>query len=84
MAPGAILDPSIDTANALSAADNNILRTINPHFLIEEHPIDEHQSVRAIVVGAGISGITAAILLPAKVPNLNLVIYERNNDLVSR
>ncbi|KAF4773605.1 hypothetical protein HER10_EVM0002339 [Colletotrichum scovillei] len=81
MAPGAILDPSIDGASSLPATENNILRTINPHFLIEEHPIDEHQSVRAIVVGAGISGITAAILLPAKVPNLDLVIYERNNDL---
>ncbi|KAK1531951.1 hypothetical protein CPAR01_11600 [Colletotrichum paranaense] len=81
MAPGAILDPSIDGASSLPAADNNILRTINPHFLIEEHPIDEHQSVRAIVVGAGISGITAAILLPAKVPNLDLIIYERNDDL---
>ncbi|KAL2876602.1 hypothetical protein SGCOL_008180 [Colletotrichum sp. CLE4] len=81
MAPGAILDPSTGATNSLLAADNDILRTIRPHYLIEEHPIDEHQTVRAIVVGAGISGITAGILLPAKVPNLDLVVYERNKDL---
>ncbi|KXH64789.1 hypothetical protein CSAL01_10548 [Colletotrichum salicis] len=81
MALGAILDPSIDVASPPSTADNEVLRAINPHFLIEEHPIDEHHTIRAIVVGAGISGITAAILLPTKVPNLDLVIYERNDDL---
>lgn len=50
---------------------------------LEEHPIDALPKIRAVVVGAGISGINAAILLPAKVPGLDLVIYERSSDIVS-
>jgi flavin-dependent dehydrogenase len=50
---------------------------------LEEHPIDEYPPLRAVVVGAGISGITAGILLPAKVPALDLVIYERSKEIVS-
>ncbi|KAL4865333.1 hypothetical protein BDV12DRAFT_211106 [Aspergillus spectabilis] len=37
--------------------------------------------LKAIVVGAGITGITAGILLPAKVPGLSLTIYERYSDI---
>lgn len=59
------------------------LTTVWPPLKLEEHPIDEFPSIRVIVVGAGVSGITAGILLPAKVPNIDLVIYERQNDLVS-
>lgn len=59
------------------------LNTIWPPLKLEEHPIDEFPSIRVLVVGAGISGITAGVLLPAKVPNIDLVIYERQNDLVS-
>ncbi|OBT76266.1 hypothetical protein VF21_03316 [Pseudogymnoascus sp. 05NY08] len=33
------------------------------------------------VIGAGISGITAGILLPAKVPGIDLTIYEKNSDV---
>lgn len=35
------------------------------------------------MIGAGISGITAGILLPAKVPGIDLTIYEKNSDVVS-
>lgn len=59
------------------------LNTVWPPLKLEEHSIDEFPSIRVIVVGAGISGITAGVLLPAKVPNIDLVIYERQNDLVS-
>lgn len=59
------------------------LNTVWPPLKLEEHPIDEFPTIRVIVVGAGISGITAGVLLPAKVPNIDLVIYERQNDLVS-
>ncbi|KAL1591671.1 hypothetical protein SLS60_011669 [Paraconiothyrium brasiliense] len=57
------------------------LRTIFPPLELEEHPVDEVRRLRVAVVGAGISGITAGIFLPAKVPNIDLVIYERNNDI---
>ncbi|KAK7221611.1 hypothetical protein V2G26_009614 [Clonostachys chloroleuca] len=48
---------------------------------LEEHPIDQAPSLKVIVVGAGIAGINAAILLPAKVPGLELTIYEREADI---
>ncbi|EXJ82770.1 hypothetical protein A1O3_06585 [Capronia epimyces CBS 606.96] len=57
------------------------LRTIFPPLVLEDHPIDETPSLKVAVVGAGISGITAGILLPEKVPGIDLVIYERHDDL---
>ena len=52
-------------------------------FQIEEHHIDEQPSIDVAVIGAGLSGITAGILLPAKVPGVKLKIYEKNADVVS-
>lgn len=59
-------------------------RTIHPPLKLENHPVDERLPLKAIVVGAGITGITAGILLPAKVPGLSLTIYERHSDIVRR
>jgi len=45
--------------------------------------IDEPRSLRVGVIGGGLAGILAGILFPAKVPNINLTIYEKNHDFVS-
>lgn len=50
---------------------------------LENHPIDQVRSLRVAVIGAGLAGITAGILLPAKVPGIKLRIYEKNSDVVS-
>lgn len=50
---------------------------------LENHPIDQVRNLRVAVIGAGLAGITAGVLLPAKVPGINLRIYEKNSDLVS-
>jgi hypothetical protein len=34
------------------------------------------------VIGAGIAGITAGVLLPRKVPGIQLTIFDKNNDVV--
>ena len=34
------------------------------------------------VIGAGIAGITAGVLLPVKVPGIQLTIFDENNDVV--
>lgn len=60
------------------------LRTIFPPLELEEHPIDVTPELKAIVVGAGIAGINAGILLPRKVPGLTLIIYEKTSDVVSQ
>ena len=41
------------------------------------------EAVQVVVIGAGISGITAAILFPAKIPGIDLTIFEKNSDVVS-
>lgn len=51
------------------------------HPLISERAIDEPRPLKVIHVGAGASGICAAIQFPRHVPNLELVIYEKNPDV---
>lgn len=58
------------------------LRTIFPPLEIEDQPIDTITPLKVIVVGAGIAGITAGILLPRKVPGIDLTILERHSDVV--
>ncbi|KAI4628044.1 hypothetical protein J4E80_002180 [Alternaria sp. BMP 0032] len=43
--------------------------------------IDHVRRLRVAVIGAGLAGINAGILLPAKVPGIDLTIFEKNNDV---
>jgi hypothetical protein len=45
--------------------------------------IDNARGLKVAVIGAGLAGITAGILLPAKVPGIKLTIFEKNQDVVS-
>ncbi|PYH47145.1 flavin-containing monooxygenase [Aspergillus saccharolyticus JOP 1030-1] len=56
-------------------------RNARPGFCIEEHLGDQPREVRVGIVGVGLSGITAGILLPAKVPGIDLTILEKNEDV---
>jgi hypothetical protein len=38
--------------------------------------------IKVGVIGAGLAGITAGVLLPAKLPGLDLRIYDKNADVV--
>lgn len=53
-----------------------------PHIEILERNIDTSRQLRVAVIGAGLSGVTAGILLPAKVPGIKLTIFEKNADVV--
>lgn len=58
---------------------------IYPHptdFKLTEAPIDEIRKLHVAVIGAGISGINAGILLPMKVPGIQLTILDKNHDVV--
>jgi len=46
-----------------------------------ERAIDEKRRLKVICIGAGYSGILTAIRFPQKIPNLDLVIYEKNDDI---
>jgi len=51
------------------------------HPLISERSIDEPRPLKVIYIGAGVSGIDAAIQFPKFVSNLELAIYEKNSDI---
>ena len=46
-----------------------------------DRPIDENRRMKVICIGAGYSGILTAIRFPQRIPNLDLVIYEKNEDI---
>lgn len=50
-------------------------------YRIREQPCGTERPIRAISLGAGISGINLAKLLPEKVSNLQLSIYEKNPEI---
>ena len=54
----------------------------NIRFELEEHPVDVVRPIKVGIIGAGLAGITAGILLPAKLPGLDLRIYDKNADVV--
>ncbi|KAF5849814.1 hypothetical protein GGP41_005220 [Bipolaris sorokiniana] len=43
--------------------------------------IDHVRDIKVGVIGAGLSGISAGILLPVKVPGIQLTIFEKNSDV---
>ncbi|KAJ5477649.1 hypothetical protein N7530_003158 [Penicillium desertorum] len=49
--------------------------------LISERAVDQSRPLKVIYIGAGISGILAAIKFRQAVPDLDLTIYEKNPDL---
>lgn len=49
--------------------------------LISERSIDQARPLKVIYIGAGISGILAAIKFRKAVPDLSLTIYEKNPEL---
>lgn len=62
---------------------SNESKNFKPKFEIEEHPIDQVRDIRVGIIGAGLSGVTAATLLRAKLPGINITVYDKNGDVVS-
>ncbi|KAI0412944.1 4-hydroxyacetophenone monooxygenase [Xylaria grammica] len=50
-------------------------------FELEDRYIDEPRSLKVVIIGAGLTGITAGALLPRKVPGIRLTIFEKNADV---
>jgi cation diffusion facilitator CzcD-associated flavoprotein CzcO len=49
--------------------------------IISERAIDEPKPLKVIYIGAGVSGILAAIQFPKHVPGIELAIYDKNPDI---
>ena len=52
-----------------------------PHHVLSRRSIDDIRPLKVIVVGAGISGILAGIRFPQRVKDLELVIYDKNEEV---
>ncbi|KAH8689342.1 FAD/NAD-P-binding domain-containing protein [Talaromyces proteolyticus] len=50
-------------------------------YRIREMPCGSERPIRVVSLGAGVSGINLAKILPEKVNNLKLVIYEKNPEV---
>lgn len=50
-------------------------------FTIKDAPVENLRPFRVIVVGAGFSGILAAIRIPERLRNVELVVYEKNEGV---
>ena len=75
------MSQSINTPSSLNAivgSPNYPKSRIN----LEDRFIDEPRKLRVAVIGGGLAGVLAGILFPIKVPNIDLIIYEKNSDVV--
>ncbi|KAF2815551.1 FAD dependent oxidoreductase [Mytilinidion resinicola] len=79
--PHIVIEDKAEISAPSDAPEPPPLRTVWPPLELEDHPIDEVRPLRVVVVGGGITGIMASIFLPAKVPKIDLVIYERQSDI---
>ena len=68
-------EPALTVPQTKSVYDGPLLKLVDRHA-------DEPRELRVAVVGAGLSGILAGILLPPKVPGIKLTIFEKNADVV--
>lgn len=46
-----------------------------------EAAVDHARRMRVICIGAGMSGILCGIRFPQKIPNLELTIYDKNQEV---
>jgi heterodisulfide reductase subunit A-like polyferredoxin len=77
------LTPAEETEQAHSRPVLPIRYPVSKLQLDAGHCIDHVRKLRVAVIGAGLAGINAGILLPAKVPGIELTIFEKNNDVAS-
>lgn len=80
--PGAVAaDGSASSPSPASAATPKPYEV--PKIELVNRFIDQPRELNVAVIGAGLAGVLAGILLPAKVPGIKLTIYEKNADVVS-
>ena len=65
--------------NITTKADESLPK--ESKWIVEERSIDENRPLRVVVIGSGISGIMASVRFRQRVPNLDVCVYERNEDV---
>ncbi|KAK4195531.1 hypothetical protein QBC40DRAFT_269199 [Triangularia verruculosa] len=67
-------------ASAVTTIPQRIPTYPKTRISIVDRFIDQPRALKVAVIGGGLAGITAGILLPAKVPSIQLTIFEKNDD----
>lgn len=67
----------------VSDSSSDEVKYPHSHLKLENHPVDQERCLKVAVIGAGMAGVLAGVLLPVKVPGIDLKIYEKNSDVVS-
>ncbi|CAM1510767.1 Fc.00g082800.m01.CDS01 [Cosmosporella sp. VM-42] len=80
LADGAPVVNGVDTGAVPTANGIKVASYPNSGLSLVDRFIDEPRSLRVAVIGGGLAGILAGILLPKKVPGIQLTIYEKNAD----
>ncbi|OAQ99353.1 hypothetical protein LLEC1_01067 [Akanthomyces lecanii] len=63
----------------LTSGASQARKQTTPLELVDRY-IDEPRPLKVAVIGGGLAGILAGVLLPVKVPGIQLTIYEKNKD----
>jgi hypothetical protein len=50
-------------------------------YVVEEHPLGEPRKLRVITIGAGASGLNIAYQIGKHMKNIDLQLYEKNNEV---
>lgn len=53
----------------------------NPRLNIKDTPVENFRKMRVVVIGAGFSGIYLGVRIPQRLRNVELAIYEKNEDV---
>jgi hypothetical protein len=75
------LDSKSTTVTVESDINGSISDKADTQFELEEHPVDVLRPIKVGIIGAGLAGITAGVMLPEKLPGLDLRIYDKNADV---
>jgi heterodisulfide reductase subunit A-like polyferredoxin len=65
----------------LSSSKSQEARPVEDKWIVEERSIDEARPLRVVIIGSGISGIIASIRFRQRIPNVDLCVYEKNEDI---
>ncbi|OAQ61269.1 flavin-binding monooxygenase [Pochonia chlamydosporia 170] len=71
---------SLQANNGLLSEDKPKHSYDLPPLSLIDRSIDEPRPLRVAVIGGGLAGILAGVLLPAKVPGIDLTIIEKNRN----
>ncbi|EXJ79546.1 hypothetical protein A1O3_07825 [Capronia epimyces CBS 606.96] len=74
----AVAVPATATATAKTTASSS---RYDAKYFPKQEPWNPHRPVKIVIVGGGIAGVTAAVLLSHKVPNAIIALYERQDKV---